>query len=96
MLFTLSRWIPDGQLCPTVPNRLNYIHWVHDLLSSTIIPPWIDDGMGDRVRGLDIGAGANCIYPLLGASLYGWSFVATGNKRLSLPFASFLVKSELS
>ena len=30
---------------------------------------------GATVRGLDIGCGANMIYPLLGAASYGWSFV---------------------
>lgn len=71
-----SRWIPDGQLCPTVPNRSNYIHWVEDLLSSDIIPNTISTA--GKVRGFDIGTGANCIYPLLGASLMGWSFVGSG------------------
>lgn len=70
------RWIPDGQLCPTVPNRSNYIHWVEDLLSSDIIPNTVS--AGGKVRGFDIGTGANCIYPLLGASLLGWSFVGSG------------------
>ena len=72
----LRRWIPDGQLCPTVPNRSNYIHWIEDLLSSDIVAK--SRGNGDKVRGFDIGTGANCIYPLLGASLLGWSFVGTG------------------
>ena len=27
--------------------------------------------------GLDVGCGANCIYPLLGASMFGWKFVGT-------------------
>lgn len=71
------RWIPDGQLCPTVPNRSNYIHWLNDLVSSDIIPNTLSSG-GRKVRGFDIGTGANCIYPLLGASLHGWSFVGSG------------------
>lgn len=79
LVWTAScRWIPDGQLCPTVPNRSNYIHWIEDLLSSGIIPKSNNDGPDAKVRGFDIGTGANCIYPLLGASLLGWSFVATG------------------
>jgi len=32
---------------------------------------------GEAIMGLDIGVGANCIYPILGNSEYGWSFVAT-------------------
>lgn len=71
-----SRWIPDGQLCPTVPNRSNYIHWIEDLLLSDIIPR--PNTSEDYVRGFDIGTGANCIYPLLGASLLGWRFVGSG------------------
>ncbi|KAL6494840.1 hypothetical protein OROGR_031640 [Orobanche gracilis] len=71
----LNWWIPDGQLCPTVPNRLNYIHWLEDLLASDIIPAAQADG--DGIRGFDIGTGANCIYPLLGASILGWKFVGS-------------------
>nr|BAN65609.1 conserved hypothetical protein [Babesia bovis] len=32
---------------------------------------------GERVKVLDIGTGANCIYPLIGSAEYGWSFIAT-------------------
>jgi len=28
-----SRWLPEGQLVPTVTNRANYIHWINDLLA---------------------------------------------------------------
>lgn len=73
------RWIPDGQLCPTVPNRSNYIHWIEDLLSSDIITNTHAKGDGEVVRGFDIGTGANCIYPLLGATLLGWRFVGSGS-----------------
>lgn len=72
-----ARWIPDGQLCPTVPNRSNYIHWIEDLLASDIIAK--TNTSGDNVKGFDIGTGANCIYPLLGAFLLGWSFVGSGS-----------------
>lgn len=59
-----------------MPNRSNYIHWIEDLLSSEIIPKI--NSNADNIRGFDIGTGANCIYPLLGASLLGWSFVGSG------------------
>ncbi|XP_020079913.1 methyltransferase-like protein 16 [Ananas comosus] len=84
-------WIPDGQLCPTVPNRSNYIHWIEDLLASDLIPESsVSDG---RVRGFDIGTGANCIYPLLGASLLGWSFVGSDVTDVALEWAKRNVES---
>uniref|UniRef100_A0A7N0UVV7 U6 small nuclear RNA (adenine-(43)-N(6))-methyltransferase n=1 Tax=Kalanchoe fedtschenkoi TaxID=63787 RepID=A0A7N0UVV7_KALFE len=87
----ISWWIPDGQLCPTVPNRSNYIHWVEDLLSSDIIPNTNLDR--ENVRGFDIGTGANCIYPLLGSSLLGWSFVGSDVTDVALEWAETNVKN---
>ncbi|XP_050234783.1 uncharacterized protein LOC126683011 isoform X2 [Mercurialis annua] len=87
----LNWWIPDGQLCPTVPNRSNYIHWIEDLLSSDIIPKINTNG--DTVKGFDIGTGANCIYPLLGASLVGWSFVGSDVTEVALEWAERNVKN---
>ncbi|KAK2437715.1 23S rRNA (adenine(1618)-N(6))-methyltransferase [Trifolium repens] len=87
----LNWWIPDGQLCPTVPNRSNYIHWLEDLLSSNIIPNTISSG--GKVRGFDIGTGANCIYPLLGASLLGWSFVGSDITDVAIEWAERNVNS---
>ncbi|KAJ0260555.1 U6 small nuclear RNA [Hirschfeldia incana] len=86
---SLNWWIPDGQLCPTVPNRSNYIHWINDLLSSQILPT------SDKaiVKGFDIGTGANCIYPLLGASLFGWSFVGSDITDVALEWAQKNVQS---
>ncbi|XP_047308192.1 U6 small nuclear RNA (adenine-(43)-N(6))-methyltransferase [Impatiens glandulifera] len=90
----LNWWIPDGQLCPTVPNRSNYIHWIEDLLSSDIIEKTHfrdnDDGL---VRGFDIGTGANCIYPLLGASLLGWSFIGSDMTDVAIEWAEANVKN---
>ncbi|KAJ3693961.1 hypothetical protein LUZ60_009441 [Juncus effusus] len=80
-------WIPDGQLCPTIPNRSNYIHWIEDLLASDLIPSINTDDSNKLVRGFDIGTGANCIYPLLGASLLGWSFVGSDITPVALEWA---------
>ncbi|KAG2308017.1 hypothetical protein Bca4012_083025 [Brassica carinata] len=85
----LTWWIPDGQLCPTVPNRSNYIHWINDLLSSQILP----SSCGGKVKGFDIGTGANCIYPLLGASLFGWSFIGSDITDVALEWAEKNVQS---
>lgn len=66
--------IPPGYLCPPVPGRADYLHHIADLLAKA------DGGRiprGERVTGLDIGTGANAIYPLLGHALYGWRFIAT-------------------
>ncbi|KAJ8452999.1 hypothetical protein Cgig2_014762 [Carnegiea gigantea] len=87
----LNWWIPDGQLCPTVPNRSNYIHWIEDLLASDIIEKI--EANGGKVRAFDIGTGANCIYPLLGASLLGWSFVGSDVTEVALEWAEKNVKS---
>ncbi len=59
--------LPDGYLCPPVPSRADYIHQIADVLGKK----------GDTVRVLDIGTGANCIYPLIGYREYGWHFVGT-------------------
>ncbi|XP_009994796.1 PREDICTED: methyltransferase-like protein 16 [Chaetura pelagica] len=69
--FGLTIDIPVERLIPTVPLRLNYIHWVEDLIGH--------QGADQQVlrRGIDIGTGASCIYPLLGATLNGWYFLAT-------------------
>eukprot|EP00898_Chlorokybus_atmophyticus_P003318 jgi/Chlat1/3988/Chrsp26S03981 len=71
-------WVlPDGYLCPTVTSRENYINWIHDLLQLSrrghASPP---DKQPD-ITGIDIGTGASCIYPLIGASIFGWHFVGT-------------------
>lgn len=66
--------LPEDYLCPPIPGRADYIHQIADLLAAenqNMIPT------GEAIMGLDIGVGANCIYPILGNSEYGWSFVAT-------------------
>lgn len=73
--YDIQNWdIPSDYLCPPIPGRADYIHYIADLLAdsnNTVIPE------GETVTGLDIGIGANCIYPIIGNSAYGWSFVGT-------------------
>ncbi|KAJ7031987.1 S-adenosyl-L-methionine dependent methyltransferase [Mycena alexandri] len=65
-----------------VPNRLNYILWIEDLLRAT-------NFIGSNpIQGLDIGTGASAIYPLLSCKLNPtWAFVATDVDELSLTTA---------
>ena len=84
------KWsIPRGAHCPSVPSRCDYIHHLADLLSDgdeAAIP------RGRAVRVIDIGAGASCIYPLIGASEYGWSFVATDTDKAAMHWARQIVR----
>lgn len=82
--------IPAGYLCPPVPGRADYIHYLADLLAESCngIPP-----TGKQVKVLDIGTGANCIYPIIGSQSYGWSFVGSDIDPVSLKTADLLVKA---
>lgn len=89
--YGLAAWdLPEGYLCPPVPGRSDYVHSVADLLGggrTAAIP------RGPSVRVLDIGMGANAIYPLIGASEYGWSFVGSEVDPRALRWAERLVAS---
>lgn len=72
--YGISAWdIPDDYLCPPVPGRADYIHGLADLLiaANRGKPP-----KKNSVHVLDIGTGANGIYPLIGSHEYAWNFVA--------------------
>lgn len=66
--------IPPGYLCPPIPGRADYLHHAADLLGSGDAP---SIPRGPAVTVLDIGTGANCIYPIIGVREYGWRFVGT-------------------
>ncbi|CBZ53483.1 hypothetical protein NCLIV_032700 [Neospora caninum Liverpool] len=42
---------------------------------------------GKHIKVLDIGVGANCVYPLLGCAEYGWTFVGSDISKRSLELA---------
>ena len=86
--YGLQHWdLPPGYLCPPIPGRSDYIHHLADLISLR---------RGPEVRVLDIGTGANCIYPLIGVSEYGWSFIGAEMEPVALRWAKKLVASNPS
>ncbi|CAG8594466.1 5015_t:CDS:10 [Paraglomus occultum] len=89
--FGLYLEIPNDALCPMVPNRLNYIHWIEDLICDVV-------SSTEDVYGIDIGTGASCIYPLLGCALNAnWKFLATDtHKRLLEAAMNNVEKNNLS
>lgn len=73
--YAVKFWeIPEGYLCPPIPGRADYIHHIADVLSSK---SYGNIPKGEQIKCLDIGVGANCIYPIIGISEYGWNFVGT-------------------
>ena len=70
--YNINFWdIPTNYLCPPIPGRVDYIHYLADLLACSNdqkIP------RGRNIKALDIGTGASLVYPLIGQSEYGWHF----------------------
>ena len=70
--YGIAFWdLPEGYLCPAIPGRAEYIHQVADLLGAK------GKSAASNIRVLDIGSGANCVFPLIGQREYGWRFVAS-------------------
>ncbi|TBU77579.1 23S rRNA (adenine(1618)-N(6))-methyltransferase RlmF [Pseudomonas daroniae] len=89
--YGIAHWdIPADYLCPPIPGRADYLHYLADLLATDNageIP------RGAAVRALDIGVGANCIYPLLGNREYGWRFVGADIAPQAIASAKTIVQS---
>jgi 23S rRNA (adenine1618-N6)-methyltransferase len=87
--YDVEEWdIPPNYLCPPIPGRADYIHHIADLLAvhnDGIIPS------GKHIKCLDIGIGANCVYPLIGHKEYGWSFIGTDIDAVSLASANRII-----
>ncbi len=84
--YCIRGWdIPNGYLCPPIPGRADYLHHLADLLAASnggTIP------RGPAVRVLEVGVGANAIYPLVGHREYGWSFVGSDIDGVALAAAA--------
>lgn len=89
--YRIAHWdIPADYLCPPIPGRADYLHFLADLLArgnAGAIP------RGAAVKVLDVGTGANCIYPLLGHADYGWQFVGSEIDATAIAAARTIVKA---
>ncbi len=62
--------IPENFLVPTLTSRYNYLNYINKLFTKFKIEN------KEKIL-IDIGTGANIIYPLLGYKLYNWNFIAS-------------------
>ncbi len=92
--YKVSSWdIPAGYLCPPIPGRADYIHYAADLLASGnagVVP------VSNTVRVLDVGIGANAIYPIIGHHEYGWQFVGSDIDRKAIQSAEQIIDTNPS
>lgn len=88
--YNIKKWdIPPTYLCPPIPGRADYIHHIADLLAESNggkIPK------GKLVTVVDIGTGANCVYPIIGHREYGWSFIGADVDPVSIESARLIVE----
>jgi len=88
--YDLDYWdIPQGYLCPPIPGRADYIHHIADFLCGKNFGTF---PMGDKIKCLDIGVGANCVYPIIGNKDYGWSFIGSDTDPVALESAGKIVE----
>lgn len=89
--YGIEHWdIPANYLCPPIPGRADYIHHIADILAASnnkIIPK------GSKIKCMDIGVGANCVYPIIGAKEYGWSFIGTDIDIVSIKSAQKITEA---
>src|SRR5271157_4803345 len=89
--YDITEWdIPDGYLCPPIPGRADYIHYLADLLCSTNYGKM---PAGEKIKCLDIGVGASCVYPIIGIKEYGWSFVGTEIDTVAIESANKIIET---
>lgn len=91
--YKIDYWdIPQNFLCPPIPGRADYVHHIADFLASKNLPKK-NIPTGAKIKCLDIGVGANCIYPILGNAEYGWSFIGSDINQKSLQSAEKIVQA---
>jgi 23S rRNA A1618 N6-methylase RlmF len=71
--FQLDIQLPEQSLCPTVSLRSNYVRWLQLLLgflrAESTVCPTAGPARCRCARGVDVGTGSSCVYPLLGCAM---------------------------
>lgn len=81
--YNIDNWdIPAGFLCPPIPGRADYIHYIAELLTKK-----------KNINVLDIGTGANCIYPIIGSQTFDWNYTASDIDPKSIENAQKIIDS---
>jgi 23S rRNA (adenine1618-N6)-methyltransferase len=89
--YNIAEWdIPPQYLCPPIPGRADYVHYLADLLASDTKAT-----LSKKIRVLDIGVGANAIYPLIAFREYGWQFVGVDVDPIALKNAQTILEANL-
>ncbi len=87
--YGIENWeFPEENLCPPIPGRADYIHFAADLL--------IESNFGrlpkpDKIKCLDVGVGASCIYPIIGVTEYNWQFVGSDTSQTAIDSANHII-----
>lgn len=81
--YNIDNWdIPAGFLCPPIPGRADYMHYIAELLTKK-----------KNINVLDIGTGANCIYPIIGSQTFDWNYTASDIDPKSIENAQKIIDS---
>ena len=88
--YNIKFWqLPPGYLCPPVPGRADYVHYIADLLARS----YPELPMGRQFKLLDIGTGANVIYPIIASQSYGWQVYGSEIDAVAIKVAKTIVAS---
>ena len=89
--YNITDWnIPEDTLCPPIPGRVDYIHYIAELLGVSD-PTTNLANTQSEITLLDIGTGANGIYPILACQIYGWHCVGSDINTQSLENVASIV-----
>lgn len=92
--YGVAYWdIPANYLCSPIPGRADYIHYIADLLGAANHNEF---PVGKAVKLLDIGTGANCVYPIIGHREYGWTFTGSDIDPVAIASAQKIVDNNPS
>lgn len=89
--YGIKYWeFPDENLCPPIPGRADYIHYISDLLCESNFGR---QPIGNKITCLDVGVGASCIYPIIGVTEYNWNFAGSDINENSIASAQHIINA---